>query len=137
MYDFYQNNKAYCISFIIICLVCAAGIWLVHDAGRNERLQNDTDSILVNINQGIADAEGRIESATGSISQAEQAVHGAAERIEKSERAAAEITDGIRECQDIVERCIQRSGRIQNIISDIEAANRQRTAGTSSAGMAK
>ena len=137
MYEFYQNNKDYCISFIVVCLVCVAGIWLVHDARRNEQLQNDTDNALVNVNQGITNAEERIDAAAGSIAKAEAAIGSAAAGIANSEKAAGDIAAGITECQDIVDRCVQRAGRIENIIADVEAINRQRAAGASAANLAK
>ena len=124
MYDFYQDNKTYCISFFILFLVCAVGIWLVYDYGRNERIQNNTDITVESIDQRIESAAGRLEQAAGNITEAEQAIHGAAGSIERGSAAAAGITDGINECQAIIERCVQRSGRIQNIVNDIETANR-------------
>jgi hypothetical protein len=137
MYDFYQDNKTYCISVIILLFVCIAGVWLVHDAGRNERLQNDTDNALVNVNQGITNAEGRINAAAESAAKAEAAIGSAAAGIANSERAAGEISAGITECQDLVDRCVQRAGKIENIIADIETGDRKRTAGASAASLAK
>ena len=137
MYDFYRDNKAYCICVIITLLVCLAGAWLVYDAGRNERIQSDTDSTLVNIDHGITNAAERIDTAAGSVAKAETAIGSAAAGIAKSERAAGEISAGIAECQELVDRCVQRAGRIQNIIADVEAINRQRAAGASPATLAK
>ena len=124
MYEFYQDNKAYCISLFITFFVCAIGIWLVYDHGRNEQIQDDTDSTVGVIDQRIENAAGRLDQAAGNITEAEQAIQGAAGSLERGTAAAAEITGGINECQAIIERCVQRSGRIQNIINDIEAANR-------------
>lgn len=137
MHDFYRENKDYCIPYIIVAIVCLVCLWLVHDDARNERIQNDTDSTLVNINQGITDAEGRINTAADSVTKAEASIGSAAAGIKNSERAAGEIASGIAECQDIVDRCVQRAGRIENLIADIEAGDRKRAAGSSPADLAK
>ena len=137
MHDFFRENKDYCISYIIVAIVCLVCLWLVHDDARNERIQNDTDSTLVNINQGITDAEGRINTAADSVTKAEASIGSAATGIAKSERAAAEISNGIEQCQAILDRCVQRAGRIKNIIADVEAINRQRAADAPAADLAK
>ena len=137
MHEFYKDNKQYCICFAVIVLCCLVGAWLVYDEARNEHLQINTDHTMADINQRIDSAGNRIESAAAGIAEAEKAVGSAAAGIAKSERAAGEISAGIAECQELVDRCVQRAGRIQNIIADVEAINRQRAAGASPATLAK
>ena len=137
MYDFYQDNKDFCISFFVVLLVCLAGIWLVHDRARNEPIYNNTGVVLDTIEVGITSAATGIDTAAGSVAKAETAIGSAAAGIAKSERAAGEISAGITECQELVDRCVQRAGRIQNIIADVEAINRQRAASASPADLAK
>ena len=137
MYEFYKDSKAHCIFVVAAMLCCLVCAWLVYDARRNERLQDGTDSVLVNIDQGITNAEERIDAAAGSVAKAEAAIGSAAAGITNSEKAAGDIAAGITECQGIIDRCVQRAGRIENIIADIEAINRKRAPGASAADLAK
>lgn len=137
MYDFVKENKLYCVFAVAIMLLCLAGAWLVYDAGRNEHIQVDTDHTMEDINQRMDNAAERIGSAAAAITKTEEAVGAAAAGIAESERAAADIAGGIKQCQDILDGCIQRAGRIENILADIEAGDRQRAAGTSPAALAK
>ena len=137
MYDFYKENKTCCISTFVVMFVCLVGAWLVLDYYRNEPVYDNTDNVLADVNQGITNAEGRIDAAAGSVAKAEAAVGSAAAGIANSAKAAGDIAAGIAEFQNIIDRCIQRAGRIENIIADIEAINRKRTPDTSASGMAK
>ncbi|MBQ9698242.1 MAG: hypothetical protein IJV46_06865 [Acidaminococcaceae bacterium] len=137
MYDYNKEDMRYYIIATIILLGCLACIWLVHDTGRNHRIQNDTDSAVAAVDGGIDQTKERIESAAGSLSQVEQTVHGAATGIAKSERAAAEIGNGIAECETLIDSCVQRAGRIENILADIEASDRKRAARSSATNLAK
>ena len=137
MYDFVKENKLYCVFAVAIMLLCLAGAWLVYDAGRNEHIQVDTDRTMEDINQRMDNAAERIGSAAAAITKTEEAVGAAAAGIAESERAAADIAGGIKQCQDILDGCIQRAGRIENILADIEAGDRQRAACTSPAALAK
>lgn len=137
MHEFYKDNKQYCICLAVIVLCCLVGAWLVYDEARNEHLQINTGHTMADINQRIDSAGNRIESAAAGISEAEKAVGSAAAGIAKSERAAAEISNGIEQCQAILDGCIQRAGRIKNIIADVEAINRQGTADAPAADLAK
>ena len=123
MHEFYKDNKQYCICLAVIVLCCLVGAWLVYDEARNEHLQINTGHTMADINQRIDSAGNRIESAAAGIA--------------KSERAAAEISNGIEQCQAILDGCIQRAGRIKNIIADVEAINRQGTADAPAADLAK
>ena len=137
MYEFYKDNKQYCICFAVIVLCCLVGAWLVYDEARNERIQVNTDHTMADINQRMDNAAERIGSAAAAITKTEEAVGAAAAGIAESERAAADIAGGIKQCQDILDGCIQRAGRIENILADIEAGDRQRAAGASPADLAK
>ena len=137
MHDYYKENTRYCIIAAVAVLCCMAAIWLVHDFRRNNGIQADTDRAVDAVDSRVDRAKERINEAAGSVQQAEAAVGAAAAGIARSEKAAADITEGINSCQSILDSCIQRAGRIENILADIEAHDRKRAAGAAATDLAK
>ena len=122
--DFYEQNKSYTIAFIVVAVICLAGVWLVHDHTRNEPVYNDTDSVLDTIEvraESIADGLDRVQERNR---KSQKAVSGAAEAVRDSREQAESIAGSIGRAERRLDEAIQRSGRIENIIHDIEAANR-------------
>lgn len=109
------------IGIIALCLIAG---WLYYDSCKREAEHHDTDIILDGIDKRVEDAGKRIDSAKQSVDKAEKAVTDAVGRIERSEKSAGEIATGIGECESRLDSIIQRQGRIENIIADIEAANK-------------
>ncbi len=135
--DFYEDNKTYCIAAIgimVAALVCA---WLVYDHSRNEPIYNDTDRTVEDINRRIQGVEQRINSLQDRVTAAEKTVGGTVITIREGRENAVTIADGITSAEKRLDSIIQRQGRIENIINDIEAANRQRTAGPQTSALAK
>ena len=135
--EFVRENKGACIGFIVIVILCAICSWVIYDADRNAELYDGTNGILERIESGIESAGDRVDSGKQRVEEAEKTVSSATERIERSEGAAAEIAGGIETCERRLDDCVQRTGRIKNILQDIEAEHRQRTQGASAAGLAK
>ena len=122
--DFYTENKDYILAFIVVFAVCFFGIWIYHDLTRNEPIYNDTDSTMADINKRIESIEQRIDRIQERNSAIEKAVSGIGERINASRENAVTVADGLGRAEERLDAIIQRQGRIENIIADIETANR-------------
>lgn len=68
--------------------------------------------------------EQRVDSVSARLDQAEKTNTELGGRIESSTTLAKEVGNGIDGLQDRLDSAIQRSGRIANIIADIEAKNK-------------
>ena len=135
--EFYEENKNYCIAFLIVLALCIAGIWLCYDRSRNEPVYHDTDVTVAELNNRISALESRVGAMQTRLDQAEKTVERVAVGISRSTGYAYEIADGITGAEKRLDAAIQRAGRIENLIADIEAADRQGKASASSASVAK
>lgn len=124
MYDFYEKNKSACISFIVVAVVCLCGAWLVHDYFRNEPIYNDTSNTMADLEKRIDSIESRVNSLSNRIADAEKTVSGISATINAGAGNAVTIKDGIDGIEKRIGEVVQRSGRIQNIIADIERQNK-------------
>ena len=136
-FDFVCQNKGICAAFVVIVIVSLAVSWFMLDDWRNSEMHDSTDGAVERIESGVERTAEKIDSAKRAVEKAEETIGSASERIERSAGAAEKIAGGIAEVERGLDDCIQRGGRIKNILSDIEAENRQREASASSAGMAK
>lgn len=127
MGSFYEENKSYCIAFAIVMVLCITGIWLVHDYYRNEPVYEDTDSTMADINKRIESIEQRIDRIQERNSAFEKAVSGTVITIRDSRENAVTVADGISRAEERLDAIIQRQGRIENILADIESANQPGT----------
>ena len=134
---FYEENKDYVHAFIIVLAVCLVGIWLVYDHGRNEPVYKDTDSTMADINKRIESIEQRIDRIQERNSAIEKAVSGISATVTAGRENAVTVADGLGRAEERLDGIIQRQGRIENIIADIETANRQRTQSSPQTDMAK
>ena len=129
MYDevcgFIRENKSYCLAFIVIVIACIAGAWLVYDAQRNEPIHENTNNAMADVERRIQSIEQRISSLQSRVDKAEKTVERTIVTIRDGRENAEAIADGIGRADERLDGLIQRSGRIQNIIADIETANRQ------------
>lgn len=123
MRNFYKENKDFCIAFAVVMVLCITGIWLVHDYYRNEPIYNNTDSTMADIDKRLQSIEQRIDRIQERNSAIEKAVSGTVITIRDSRENAVTVADGISRAEERLDAIIQRSGRIQNLISDIETAN--------------
>lgn len=117
-------GRPYLIGIFIIIVLIVFG-WLWYDSNRNKPIYNDTDSTMADINKRIESIEQRIDRIQERNSAIEKAVSGTVITIRDSRENAVTVADGIGRADERLDGLIQRSGRIQNIIADIENANRQ------------
>lgn len=134
---FIRENKSYCLAFLVLIVVCLTGAWLYHDYARNRELQENTDVTVDRIDDIVERAGQRAEAVERGISESEKAVSGAAAAVADSARTAEKITGGIEACERRLDSIIQRHGRIANILSDIENADRQGAEGAKAPALAK
>lgn len=141
--EFINDNKVFSIFVVILfvlCIICEC--WLlsriISGSGTgNENGHLDTGVTMERIETGIDGARERSERITESVSNAETSVNGAAEAVRDGTIAAGKIAAGVDECEKRIDDIKQGFGRIENIIRDIETANRARTQGSPAAGVAK
>ncbi len=122
MYEYKDDNK-FAIGIIVLGFVLLTA-WLCHDYARNKPVYNDTDSTVADLNSRIESIEQRIDRIQERNSAIEKAVSETVITIRDSRENAVTVADGIGEAERRLDAIIQRQGRIENIIADIEAANR-------------
>ena len=123
---FYEDNKDYVHTFIIVMVLCLAGVWLCYDNARNRPVYKDTDNAMADVNKRIENLEQRINRIQERNSAIEKAVSGISATVTAGRENAVTVADGIERADERLDGIIQRQGRIENIIADIEAKNRQR-----------
>ena len=115
-----ENRLALLLGLLLLLLIC----WLHADNHRNDGINHDTDSTMADIEKRIDRIEQRVDSVSARLDQAEKTNTELGGRIESSTAIAKEVATGIDGLQDRLDDAVQRSGRIANIIADIEAKNR-------------
>lgn len=118
---FRPNSKemAGCILGIIIVLVA---VWCI--MSRTGKTDNDISGSVAELEDRIDSLESRITSLSKRIDHAEKTLTGISDRIDASQEYAGQIATGIDSLQGRLDSLAQRSGRIQNIIEEIERTNR-------------
>jgi methyl-accepting chemotaxis protein len=115
-----ENRVAFLVGILLLVLVC----WLHKDNRRNDGVYNDTNNAVADLERRIDRIEQRVDSVSARLDQAEKTNTELGGRIESSTAIAKEVATGIDGLQDRLDSAVQRSGRIANIIADIEAKNR-------------
>lgn len=115
-----ENRITFLVGILLLVLVC----WLHHDQHCNDRQYNDTNNAVADLERRIDRIEQRVDSVSARLDQAEKTNTELGGRIESSTEIAKEVATGIDGLQDRLNSAVQRSGRIANIIADIEAANK-------------
>ena len=123
--EFYEENKSYTIAFIVLAIVCLAGVWLVHDYTRNEPVYNNTDRTVDELEKRLDNIESRVTIMQGRLDETQKTVTGISERVERGRKNAETVATGIGTAETRLDEAIQRSGRIQNLIDEIERANQK------------
>ena len=114
-----ENRVAFLVGILLLVLVC----WLHKDNRRNEPVYEDTNATVGRIEERIGSIEQRIDSLQNRVDKAEKTVSGTIVTIRDSRENAVTVADGISGTEARLNDAVQRSGRIQNIIADIETAN--------------
>lgn len=125
MYEYKDDNK-FAIGIVVLGFVLLTA-WVCHDLARNKPTYSNTDSTMADINKRIESIEQRIDRLQDRVAKAEKTVSGTIVTIRESRENAVTVADGIDRAEERLDAIIQRQGRIENILADIEAANRQGT----------
>jgi methyl-accepting chemotaxis protein len=118
--EFLAENR---ITFLVGILLLILVIWLHKDNRRNDGVYNDTNSTVERIEERMSNIEQRIDTMSNRLEKAEKTVSGTIVTIRDSRENAVTVADGISGTESRLNDAVQRSGRIQNLISDIETAN--------------
>ena len=122
--EFYHGNKDFILTFIVVLLVCAIGAWVYRDNRRNEPVYENTNNTMADVEGRISNIEQRIDRLQDRVDKAEKTVSGTIVTIRDSRENAVTVASGIEGAEKRLDALIQRQGKIENIIRDIEAANR-------------
>ena len=115
-----ENRITFLVGILLLVLVC----WLHKDNRRNDGVYNDTNNAVADLERRIDRIEQRVDSVSARLDKAEKTNTELGGRIESSTAIAKEVATGVDGLQDRLDSAVQRSGRIANIIADIEAKNR-------------
>ena len=122
--DEIKDDNKFLVGILVVGIVCIIA-WLCHDLARNREVYHNTDSNLADVERRIDRIESRLADLQGRIEQSEKTISGIAEGIGKSTSLAETVANGIQGTEDRIDQAIQRSGRIANIIAEIERTNKQ------------
>lgn len=118
-----KDDNKFLVGILVIGIVCIIA-WLCHDLARNREVYHNTDSNLADVEKRIDRIESRLADLQGRIEQSEKTISGIAEGIGKSTSLAETVANGIQGTESRIDQAIQRSGRIANIIAEIERTNK-------------
>ena len=118
-----QNLGRYYIPIIFIVLVLVF-YWLYCDTHRNDKDYNNTDGTVAELNQRISSLEQRLDTMSERIEETQKTVNGIAVGITRSTGYAIEVNEGLGRAEERLDNAIQRSGRIENLIKDVERTNK-------------
>lgn len=118
-----ENRLILFIGLCLLLLIC----WLHHDANRNKPIYNDTDKSVERIEERMSAIESRLDTMSDRLTETQKTVERVGIGISRSTGYAIEIDEGIGRTESRLDNAIQRSERIQNLISDIEKSDREGT----------
>ena len=133
MWDKFKTNNYYRLVIVAITLLLAAsvGYWLYYTNSRAKADYHDVNQSVELIENRIQRTEKRLSDGTAEIDNAQAGLKRANETAGEIAERARRDADIINECESIVERCQERSNRIQNIIRRVEEQNKENGAQTS------
>lgn len=121
--EFRPTNQKMAIGFLIIVIVLVA-VWCIMSRTDPGKTDNDISGSVAELENRIDSLESRVTSLSERIDHAEKTITGISDRIDASQEYAGQIATGIDSLQGRLDSLAQRSGRIQNIIEEIERTNR-------------
>lgn len=121
--EFRPTNQKMAVGFLIIVIVLVA-VWCFMSRTDPGKTDNDISGSVAELENRIDRIESRINSLSERIDHAEKTLTGISDRIDASQEYAGQIATGIDSLQGRLDSLAQRSGRIQNIIEEIERTNR-------------
>lgn len=122
--EFRPTNQKMAIGVLIIVIVLVAVWCFMSRTGDNTKTDNDISGSVAELENRIDRIESRVTSLSKRIDHAEETIKGVNAGIEHSQSLASEIAGGIDSLQNRIDHAVQRGGRIQNILEDIERQNR-------------
>lgn len=122
MYEVKDDNR-FLVGVLVIGFVLFA-LWVCNDLANKPIVHYDTDNAMADIEKRIDRIESRLDSVSARLDQAEKTAADLGGRIDTSTELAKEVGAGIGTVEARLDSVIQRSGRIANIIADIEAKNK-------------
>ena len=117
------DRRPYYVGIAVI-IVLALFSWLHYDTNRNKPVYTDTNGTMERLENRISGIEQRLDTMSKRFDQAEKTINDIGGRINTSTVIAKEVATGIDGLQNRLDDAVQRSGRIKNIITDIEAKNK-------------
>ena len=115
-----ENRLSLLLGLLLLLLIC----WLHADQHRNDGIHQDTDSTVADIDKRIQSIEGRLDSMQTRLDENQKAVSRIAEGIGRSREKAEIVAGGIDQAEGRLDSAIKRSERIEDLIREIEKANR-------------
>ena len=122
--EFYDENKSYCITCLIVMVVCIAGLWLVYDAHRNDTINNNTDATVEQLEKRIDAVESGLDRVQKRNDEAKKTVESAGRGISTSTGLTYQIIEDAGRAEKRLDSALERSVRIEGIIREIENSNR-------------
>ena len=122
--EFRPTNQKMAVGFLIIIIVLVAVWCIMSRTGDSTKTDNDIGGSVAKLEDRIDRIESRITSLSKRIDNAEETLKGVNAGIEHSQSLASEIAGGIDSLQNRLDHAVQRGGRIQNILEEIERTNR-------------
>ena len=122
--EFRPNSKEMAGCFLGIIIVLVAVWCFMSRTGDSTKTDNDISGSVAELENRIDSLESRVTSLSKRIDHAEKTLTGISERIDASQEYAGQIAGGIDSLQNRIDHAVQRGGRIQNILEEIERTNR-------------
>lgn len=118
-----KDDNKFLVGILVLGLVCVIA-WFCHDLARNKPTYNNTDSTMADIDKRMQNIEGRLDSMSHRLDENQKAVSRIAEGIGRSREKAEIVAGGIDQAEGRLDSAIQRSQRIEDLIREIEKANK-------------
>lgn len=123
--EFRPTNKEMAVT-VLVCIAVLVAVYCFMSRTGNDtgKTDNDISGSVAQLEDRINSLESRITGLSNRIDNAEKTLTGISDRIDASQEYAGQIATGIDSLQGRLDSLAQRSGRIQNIIEEIERTNR-------------
>lgn len=118
-----NENRNYIVTLIVLAVTLLI-VWLCHDLARNKPIYNHTDNTVTEMEERINTVTDGLDRMQKRVAESEEAVSGIAEAVKDSRRKAESITESISRTEARLDDAIQRSGRLANELTDLEAKHR-------------
>lgn len=119
----FVHSKYTLLAFIlVVCLMLAIFLYGL----RQGRENNNVNGAIQSVEQSASRAGEFIVSTERKIDNAEVSLNRAGEAIKSSRVSNSKLQAGIDECEELVDKCLERNRSAQGIVEDIRAGYRAR-----------